>query len=110
MKLILVSQRVELDARAMLMSEIFQNQEVLAKILHDNSVGVLFLTKTLTAGCVTPEERIQVATLIRKVMSASMKVVGESVALKKLVEEVNLVLPKAQYPQSQLPMRQNQSM
>jgi hypothetical protein len=81
-----VNQRVELDARDLLLKEIFETNNTLAHILGDNSVGIPFITKILATGCVSTDERGRLCSLVKKSFSRKSDSNGN---VKRLLDEIS---------------------
>ncbi|KAJ3077179.1 hypothetical protein HDU98_007564 [Podochytrium sp. JEL0797] len=94
----LVNQRVELDARDMILHEIFFHDydsqtgpgsgSNLREILSDHIQGVSVVQKILSAGCVSNEERVRFADRVRACLSGMLEVKTNPMAYKRIVEEV----------------------
>lgn len=78
-----------MDARDMLVEAIFEGEGILSHLICDYSVGCVLVTKILSTGCLSAEERIRLAALVRKVIPGSRK--AESNNHKKLVEELSQI-------------------
>jgi hypothetical protein len=76
-----------LDARELLIKGIFEDSGVLSHLVCDYGVGCVFITKILSTGCVSEEEQSRLASLVRKIVSASRKT--EANNPKRLVEELS---------------------
>ncbi|KAJ3367449.1 hypothetical protein HDU91_001415 [Kappamyces sp. JEL0680] len=81
----IVNQRVELDARELILKEIFEKESNLSYILSDGAVGVPFITKILSTGCVSMEEKAALAASVQKVGGSRQKLDG---GIKRLLDDV----------------------
>ncbi|KAJ3118936.1 hypothetical protein HK100_000515 [Physocladia obscura] len=104
----IVTQRIELDARDLLLNEIFyqDNNDAngtndaqmagpagsnLREIISDHSVGVALIQKILSTGCVSNEERARLTERVRICMAAMIEVKTNPMAYKRLFEEVTMM-------------------
>jgi hypothetical protein len=83
---------VEGDAHDMILQEIFQTPSILKQVLQDQSVGVPFITKVLSAGCASIEERQSLVKSVRAELEGLRPESGSS--YKKLWDEINQQSPK----------------
>ncbi len=81
-----------MDARDIIIRGIFYNPAVLTLILQDQAVGVSTITKILTSGCASTEERTKLIKLTRAQVD-KLKV-ESSPSYKKLFDELNHYSPK----------------
>ncbi|KAJ3216851.1 hypothetical protein HDU67_008853 [Dinochytrium kinnereticum] len=85
----LVNQRIELDAREIIVKEIFFKDEgTLREILSDLAHGVSTIQKILATACVTPEERVRLADRVRMMFSRIPEVQENPVGFKRLLDEL----------------------
>ncbi|KAJ3006056.1 UNVERIFIED_CONTAM: hypothetical protein HDU68_004297 [Siphonaria sp. JEL0065] len=102
----LVNQRIELDARDLIIKEIFfhdydesGNASNLREIISDHTQGVAVIQKILAAGCISPDERVRFADRVRCCVSQMMEVKTNPMAYKRLLEEVSAI-PSGLYSES----------
>ncbi|KAJ3405225.1 hypothetical protein HDU80_001680 [Chytriomyces hyalinus] len=92
----LVNQRIELDARDMILQEIFFREtddssgtsNNLRDIISDHTQGVSMIQKILAAGCVSPEERVRCGDRVRTCLAHMVEVKTNPMAYKRLLDEV----------------------
>ncbi|KAI8838385.1 armadillo-type protein [Chytridium lagenaria] len=85
----LVNQRIELDAREVIIKELFfRDENILREVLSDFSHGVSTIQKILSTACVTPEERVRLADRVRLVLSRLPEVQENPVGFKRLLDEL----------------------
>ncbi|KAI9353565.1 armadillo-type protein [Obelidium mucronatum] len=91
----LINQRIELDARDLIIKEIFFHDydesgtaSNLREIISDHTQGVAVIQKILAAGCVSPEERVRFADRVRTCVGQMMEVKTNPMAYKRLLDEV----------------------
>ncbi|KAJ3088358.1 hypothetical protein HK100_008061 [Physocladia obscura] len=104
----IVTQRIELDARDLILNEIFYRDyndtnganftqmvgsagSNLREIISDHTVGVALIQKILSTGCVSNEERVRLAERVRICMAAMIEVKTNPMAYKRLFEEVTMI-------------------
>jgi hypothetical protein len=96
--LFLVNQNIEMEAREQLIRELFFRDEHLKEVLVDHGQGVSVIQKILATGCVSNEERMQIADAIRSIMSRMSEFSKDSyhTSYKRLFDELAGV-PSADY-------------
>jgi hypothetical protein len=93
----LVNQRVEMDARDMVVKEIFMKDEPLKEILNDHIQGVSVIQKILATGCVSNDEKITFAERVRTVLAtlppdfAVRDSANNQMGYKRLMDELALI-------------------
>ena len=83
-----MNQRNELDARELLISEIFK-EKTLAHIISDHNSGITLITKILSTCCVSVEERCHLIDCVRKVLGQVHQKLEGSLNYKRLLDELN---------------------
>lgn len=87
----LVNQRMEMDARDLIVKEIFRRDDVaLREVLGDLTLGVTFIQKLLATGCISVDERIYLADRVRSVLSR-MEVKESQSSYKRLLDELAVI-------------------
>ena len=79
-------QRNELDARQLVITEIFK-ENTLAHILSDQNSGIPFITKILSSYCISAEEKSQLVAAVRKVIGSNLQKTEGN--LRRLLDELN---------------------
>ena len=79
---------MELDARDLLLKEMFYRSTILNQILHDIPQGVPMIQKILSTACVSQEERIRLADCVRNCFAIMNDIDENHVAYKRLYEEL----------------------
>ncbi|TPX53560.1 hypothetical protein PhCBS80983_g06262 [Powellomyces hirtus] len=92
----LVNQRVELEARELIIKEIFYREDVnvpstLQHILADQIHGVSVIQKILASACVSSEEKIRLADRVRNVLSRMAEVRDNQMGYKRLLDELMII-------------------
>ncbi|KAJ3327209.1 hypothetical protein HDU76_012209 [Blyttiomyces sp. JEL0837] len=88
----MVNQRTELDARDVIMKEIFyRDDNSLKEILMDQVHGVSVIQKILASGCITAEERVRLADRVRSVVTRMPEVKDSHVGYKRLLDELAII-------------------
>ncbi|KAJ3414703.1 hypothetical protein HDV05_006140 [Chytridiales sp. JEL 0842] len=108
----LVNQRVELEARDMIVNEIFKKEETLKEILADAVQGVALIQKVLASGCASTDEKIQFAERVRAALSqmntsgmAMDAAGGHQMGYKRLMDELaQIPLPLVLNPEGKGPL------
>jgi hypothetical protein len=85
----LVNQRLELDAREIILKEMFYKSQVLNQILLDASQGVPTIQKILSAACISQEERIRLADCVKAALASMNNIDEHHVAYKRLFDELS---------------------
>jgi hypothetical protein len=86
---LLVNQRLELDAREVIIRELFfADEHVLQSILADQSQGIAFIQKILASACVSAEEKIRLADRVRGVLARMNEVQDNTMSYKRLLDEL----------------------
>ncbi|KAJ3100319.1 hypothetical protein HDU97_002359 [Phlyctochytrium planicorne] len=88
----MVNQRIELDARDIVMKELFYSSDsTLQQVLQDLSHGVSVVQKILSTACLTTEERVRLADRVRSVLSRMPEVQEHPLSFKRLLDELGSV-------------------
>jgi len=88
----LVNQRVEMDARSMIIKSIFyQSDAILQEILSNPAYGVSVIQKILASACINNEEKIQLADRVRTALSQLTDIKPNQVGYKRLFEELGII-------------------
>ncbi|KAJ3092152.1 hypothetical protein HK102_010276 [Quaeritorhiza haematococci] len=88
----LVNQRVELDARDIVIREIFFRDDLsLEEILADQVHGVSVIQKILASACVSAEEKIRLADRVRSVLNHMPEVKDNQMGYKRLLDELSVI-------------------
>jgi len=92
----LVNQRLELDARELIISSIFMSQHVLTAILSDLMYGTPLIQKILATACTSIEEKIRLADRVRTALARleSLSTGAGVGGYKRLLDEL-AVIPSA---------------
>ncbi|KAJ3269661.1 hypothetical protein HDV01_001133 [Terramyces sp. JEL0728] len=85
----LVNQRVEMDARDIIIKAIFYNENNLHQILMDQNNGVSLIQKILASGCVSSDERAVLGSITKKVLGSIRQAQDNHVGYKRLLDEIN---------------------
>ena len=87
-----VNQRIELDARDLLISQIFFRDEVtLRLILSNHNHGVPLIQKILSSPSFSTEERMKLAEQTKRVLKSLSQVIQNPTNYKKLIEELSTI-------------------
>jgi len=88
----LVNQRTEIEAREMVIKEIFFSEDSkLEEILRDQIYGVSVIQKILSNGCVNMEEKIRLADRIRQVLVNIGDIKPTQISYKRLLDELAVI-------------------
>lgn len=87
----LVNQRGELDARDLIIKGVFQNEAVLIQILSDSVNGIPFITKILTACCVSDVEKVALVVFVRSAHASIHSKHDPTGNYKKLMDELDSI-------------------
>ncbi|KAJ3031924.1 hypothetical protein HDV00_008095 [Rhizophlyctis rosea] len=88
----LVNQRVELDARDIIIKEIFFSSDAaLEEVLADQVHGVSVVQKILASACVSAEEKIRLADRVRSVLGRMPEVKDNHMGYKRLLDELSVI-------------------
>jgi RNA recognition motif-containing protein len=88
----LVNQRTEIEAREMIINEIFFSEDnKLDEILRDQIYGVSVIQKILSNGCINMEEKIRLADRIREVLVTIGDIKPTQISYKRLLDELAVI-------------------
>jgi RNA recognition motif-containing protein len=88
----LVNQRTEIEAREMVIKEIFFSDDSnLEEILRDQIYGVSVIQKILSNGCVNMEEKIRLADRIREILVKIGDIKPTQISYKRLLDELAVI-------------------
>lgn len=90
-----MNQKVESDARSVIMKAILYNESNLKHILQDHIIGVPVITKILTNGCNSNEERLEVGKIVRLCLETVRT--DNTSNYKRLWEELDAVQKLAKF-------------
>jgi len=91
----LVNQRTEIEAREMVIKEIFfSDDSKLEEILRDQIYGVSVIQKILSNGCVNMEEKIRLADRIREILVNIGDIKPTQISYKRLLDELAVIPTK----------------
>ncbi|KAJ3325561.1 hypothetical protein HDV06_003331 [Boothiomyces sp. JEL0866] len=84
----LVNQRVEMDARDIIIKAIFYNENNLHQILMDQNNGVSLVQKILASGCVSADERAVLGSITKRVLGTISNAQDSYLAYNRLLDEL----------------------
>ncbi|ORX48639.1 hypothetical protein BCR36DRAFT_72354 [Piromyces finnis] len=88
----LVNQRTEIEAREMVIKEIFFSEDSkLEEILKDQIYGVSVIQKILSNGCINMEEKIRLADRIREILVNIGDIKPTQISYKRLLDELAVI-------------------
>ncbi|KAJ3112567.1 hypothetical protein HDU96_004418 [Phlyctochytrium bullatum] len=85
----LVNQRIELDAREVVVKELFfKDDNTLKEVLSDLTHGVSTIQKILATACITPDERVRFGDRVRSILARMPEVQENPMGFKRLLDEL----------------------